>query len=148
MKEWRSQSFAQRRSSMGLPPLEDEGSDSGEEMETETEPPELVRARESLAHYPARWVLGVSNGEKVLQLARKFDVFVSNEGCFGESSKKCGRAPTPRLFGVSTKPFGNVESAKVLLRFRFLLEKGNSVVTENRKPSCGQVGRRLCRTRQ
>ena len=41
---------------MGLPPLEDEEGGSGDEMETETEtePPELVRARETLARYPAR----------------------------------------------------------------------------------------------
>lgn len=40
---------------MGLPPLEDEESGSGDDMETEGEPPELIRARETLAHYPARW---------------------------------------------------------------------------------------------
>ncbi|GAQ88925.1 hypothetical protein KFL_004700070 [Klebsormidium nitens] len=54
MKQWRSQSFAERRVSMGLPPLEDEESGSGDDMETEREPPELIRARETLAHYPAR----------------------------------------------------------------------------------------------
>lgn len=55
MKQWRSQSFAERRTSMGLPPLEDEEGGSGDEMETEMDPPELVRARETLARYPARW---------------------------------------------------------------------------------------------